>query len=662
MEPRMASVHLIPFGADAQRAVERQWLAAVTDSAASGEVRAVVRSSWARSLGAAVPPDLREAPVVMDEGALVNTIETTDWLDLARTSVVEHDPSISGAGHILTLFDHEARMLTAEGDPAALEGLADINFRPGALWSEQAVGTNGPGTALATGTATQIIGAEHYCARWQPWHCAAVPLRELSSGRILGVLDISGFREQAHPHTLNLALALALAIEHSLAAREIERRYLVVTRLTHLSHRYPADAAVAVDRHGRILLASPSAPAELAPERDHPALRSLVPDLIGRTRDSLPREVEVVVSADDTRRGVWHPVFDGRAVVGGCLLLEHREVPQGPRAARSAARLGSPPHTFADLVGESPAWRAARDTALAVARTDLPVLLLGEPGTGKEVLAQAIHQASSRHDRPFLTVNCAALSREQDDRTLLGSVSAIGRVEAATEGTLFLDEIAELPAGAQTALLRVVEDGEITRVGEPESRPVNVRVIGATSRDLATLVERRQLRSELYHRINVLSIELPPLRARGEDLPLLARRLFQTVARDLGRPEVVVEGEVFAAFLAYSWPGNLRELKNVVRRLMVIGGETISVADLPQAIRVAYMGIPPQRLSAGEATALAPRSRASHIDQEDARLMDAVNHSRTMAAAAAELGIARSTLYRRMERFGLKPKRVLDRG
>src|SRR5512134_1675181 len=320
-EPPMPTVELIPFGADAQRVLEREWLATVRGHGAPSGVRAVVRSSWERSLGAAVPPDLPAAPVVMDEGGLIGTVEATDWLDLARAAVAEHDRSFSGEGHILTLFDHEARMLTAEGDPAALEGLAEINFRPGALWSEHAVGTNGPGTALATGVATHIVGAEHFCARWQPWHCAAVPIRELTSGQILGVLDISGYRERAHPHTLNLALALALAIEQSVVAREIERRYLAVTRMTQLTHRYPADAAVAVDRHGRVLLASPSAPAGFDPDRAHPALRALVPDLIGTPRDALPREGELALSGDDRRRGVWHPVFDGRTVVGGCLVL-----------------------------------------------------------------------------------------------------------------------------------------------------------------------------------------------------------------------------------------------------------------------------------------------------------------------------------------------------
>jgi DNA-binding NtrC family response regulator len=286
---------------------------------------------------------------------------------------------------------------------------------------------------------------------------------------------------------------------------------------------------------------------------------------------------------------------------------------------------------------------------------------VGEPGTGRQAFAQAIHQASDRRDRAFVAVNCATLPREQAQRELLGSTNGPGRLEAADVGTLFLDEIGELPPAAQAVLLRAMEEGEITRVGEVRSRSVCLRVIGATSRALPALLANGRLRPELVHRLNVMSIELPALRERGRDLQLLARRFFQSVARDLGRPEVVVEERVFTAFEAYGWPGNLRELKSVVRRLMVAAGTRITLADLPQAIRAAALGHAPAAPADAGLLRTQP-GQASHIDEEDARLMEVVNRSRTMAEAAAELGITRSTLYRRMERFGLKPRRVVDRG
>ncbi len=653
----------IPSDRKAQRSLERLWLAAVQEHRPPSGVRPVVRASWERCLWASVPPDMPAAPLVWDESQLLAAAERSDWLGHARQAVIRHQGSFSGVGHILALFDHEARMLAAEGDPPALEGLGEINFRPGGLWAEPVVGTNGPGTALATGQPAHIVGAEHFCARWHPWHCAAVPIRDPVTGGILGVLDISGFREYAHPHTLNLALALVVAIERSLAARETERRYLTLSRLTELTIRYPGDPSLAVDRAGRVLCASPAVPPALRSEPDHPGLRAAVPGLVDETADATPREVALPLGPGPAQRGVWYPVFDGHTVVGGCLLLERPA--RSLSAGRRSGRTPSVRYSFDDVCGDSPALTRARETALAAAQNDLPVLLIGESGTGKEVFAQAIHVASPRRDRPFVPVNCAALPRELVESELFGYEGGAftgarregtsGKFEAADGGTIFLDEIAELPPSAQAALLRALQEGEITRVGSAQPRPVDVRVIAATNRDIQTSLRSGALRADLYYRLNVIPIELPPLRDRAGDVSRLARRFFEAAAREQGVTGVTVEPAVFDAFAAYPWPGNIRELQNVIRRLVAVTGTVVRLADLPQAIRAAALGTEPSASPAD------PPGPPSQIDREDAHLTEVVNSSGTMAEAAARLGITRSTLYRRMARFGLRPRRVVGR-
>ena len=665
----MQTSDLLPFDHDAQRTLERAWAWTVAERRAAEGVRPAVRASWERSLWASIRPDLPAAPLVWDDNQLAVTLERNDWLGLARKAVQQHQASFSGVGHILTLFDHEARMLAAEGDPAALDGLASINFRPGGDWSEGMVGTNGPGTALATGLATHIVGAEHFCEGWQKWHCAAVPVRDPATGQVLGVLDISGFREYAHPHTLNLALALVVAIEQTLAARETERRFLALSRLTDLSLRYPGDVTLAVDRAGRVLSASPSAPPAFTPGRDHPALRSTVDHLLLQSTDAMPREVAIPGLPGAGERGVWYPVLDGTTVVGGCLLVERAG--HALPAARTAPRSTKPEavrYTMEDICGDSPVLASARATAAAAAGTDLPVLLLGESGTGKEVFAQAIHAASPRRDKPFIAVNCAALPRELVESELFGyeggafsgarKEGTIGKLEAAEGGTILLDEVAELPPAAQAALLRALQENEIQRVGSVKTRRVDVRVIAATNRDIQASLASGALRQDLYYRLNVIPIELPPLRERPGDVRRLARRFFEATARELGVTEVTVDAEVFDAFSAYPWPGNVRELKNLVRRLVMMTGAVVRFGDLPQAIRSAASGVAqgPHAVKVA-VTAGAP----SPIDREDERLMAIVNSSATMAEAAARLGITRSTLYRRMERFGLSPKRVVER-
>jgi transcriptional regulator of acetoin/glycerol metabolism len=250
---------------------------------------------------------------VFSEDQLLVATEDSDWLEVASRALARQQSSFGGVGHILSLFDHEARMLSSEGDPAALEGLAEINFRPGALWTEGAVGTNGPGTALVTGAPAHIVGAEHYCERWHRWHCAAVPIRDPATQRIAGVLDISGFREYAHPHTLNLALALVIAIEQTLAARETERRYLILQSFTDLTTRYPSDTVLALDRGGRVLGSTPSL---------SPALAESLSALMRHAHGGLSSEAALPVLLDERRSALWFPALQGRTVVGGCLVLE----------------------------------------------------------------------------------------------------------------------------------------------------------------------------------------------------------------------------------------------------------------------------------------------------------------------------------------------------
>ncbi len=309
----------IPFQPEAQRELERHWSALVGSHARGSAltqargVRGIVRESWYRSVDAEVRPDLGSAPLVLNDDQVHVVAEQSDWLEVATRAVARQQQSFGGVGHILSLFDHEARMLSSEGDPAALEGLAEINFRPGALWTEDAVGTNGPGTALATGAATHIVGAEHFCERWHRWHCAAVPIRDPATGRVAGVLDISGFREFAHPHTLNLALALVIAIEQTLAAREVERRYLTLQSFTDLTTRYPGDAILALDRGGRVVSSTPSV---------SPALADSLSARMRQAGERLSSQVAEPVVIGERRSALWFPVLQGQTVVGGCLVLE----------------------------------------------------------------------------------------------------------------------------------------------------------------------------------------------------------------------------------------------------------------------------------------------------------------------------------------------------
>lgn len=611
-------------------------------------------------------PDMGRAPLALDEDGLAETRASTEWLGVVRDLIRALPPDFHTQRHLLGLFDASGRMLGSEGDPRTRDALAEINFAPGALWLESATGTNGPGTAIASDRPVHIIGAEHYCEAWQAWHCAAAPIHDPLTGEVAGVVDLSGPAEAASPQALHLILTLALAAERALAARELEHRCRLLRAFSECSGRYPGEVVIVADRAGRVIAAAPAAPPDFHPDREaDPSIRQAIAALIEEAADEAPRSARGLLVHEDAS-AVVYPVFDGASQIGGCLLL--RRVPRSrttPASSRRPTR-----YSFLDLMGESPALAEACRIAGAAAANTLPVLILGESGVGKELFAQSIHSASERRERPFIAVNCGALPTELVESELFGYVGgafsgarrdgSIGKFEAADGGTIFLDEVGELPAAAQTALLRVLQEGEITRVGGNEPKRVNVRVIAATNRDLPTALAEGRMRRDLYYRLNVLTLELPPLRERREDIALLARRFLDAAAAAMHKRGLELDDDAMAALRAYDWPGNVRELQNVIARLVALSRSTrITLADLPAATRGQVAATP-----AASATGQGTLSRApgeepnGTVREERARLLALIHSSPTMSAAAASLGVTRSTLYRRLERCGLQPKRV----
>jgi anaerobic nitric oxide reductase transcription regulator len=324
-----------------------------------------------------------------------------------------------------------------------------------------------------------------------------------------------------------------------------------------------------------------------------------------------------------------------------------------------------------DLIGTSEVIRRLRQEIELIARSDFSVLITGETGAGKEVVARAVHAASKRREHPLLYLNCATLLRSLVESELFGHVRGAftgavadraGKLELADEATLFLDEIGELPPDIQPRLLRFLQAGEVQRVGSNRTRTLNVRLLAATNRDLADAVQKERFRADLFHRLNVYPIHVPPLREHPEDIPLIAGRFSEVVRRQLGMGAVRFRPDTLDALQSYTWPGNVRELENVIARAVLrasaehLDEELVVVA--PQHIggelASPEKSVERRKEAGGRVAPAKPLKAASEDFQRDLIRTAVENNDGNWAAAARSLGINRSNLHKLAKRLGIK--------
>jgi len=312
---------------------------------------------------------------------------------------------------------------------------------------------------------------------------------------------------------------------------------------------------------------------------------------------------------------------------------------------------------FEEMLGDSTPMQEVYRLLSRIAETDASVLVTGESGTGKEVVARALHRRSPRRDRPFVALNCAAMPEALLESELFGHArgaftdartAKTGLLVQADGGTVFLDEIGELPLGMQPKILRALQERTVRPVGATEERKIDVRIVAATNRDLEQAIEERRFREDLYFRINVIHLELPPLRARGNDVLLLAQHFVERFSRRLARPVTGISPAAAERLVSYAWPGNVRELQNCVERAIALTSfETIAVDDLPERIRnyrSSHIVLAGDDLS--ELVSMEEVERRYVL-----RVLEAAAGNKLVAARV--LGFDRRTLYRKLERWGI---------
>ena len=662
-----------PGSTTAESARERAWAEFVVGKRKPA-VAPVLLHSWMRSRDFQIDPALKRSPIVLREDEWCQRRERLEALGVGVPVLERFGEELRETQDMLALCDADGYVLATGGHPRVIEETAEINLRIGGSWNEEAAGTNGIGTALAEGRTVQVIGAEHYVTAWQRWVCTGAPIRHPITGETLAVIDVTGYKERVQAHTFLAVQATAALIEQRLLLEFTLDEKLLCDRLFARANRMPADAMLAVDRRGRVVQLNAAAERLLTVRRPsggqtlRDELRPVVAAALERGGGH-PEGYEQTIGSralGGQVRIVTLPVFRDRRPIGAVVVLPLGEPGRlaDPGRRMRAENLAlreevDQASMFEEIVGTSVSLRAVLARVSRVAPTDSTVLITGETGTGKELVARAIHRGSGRSSHSFVSVNCAAIPPALIASELFGHEKGaftgalerrLGRFELADGGTIFLDEIGDLPSDTQLALLRVLQEREFERVGGNRSIRVDVRVIAATNRDLNAAMGAGAFRSDLFYRLNVFPIEMPALRERPEDIPLLVAYFVDRYARKAGKTIENIDERTFEILQGYRWPGNIRELQNVIERSVVICESETFAIDESWLRRETPKAAPPVQ-------SLADGLAAHEREMIETALAASRGRVSGRSGAAAKLGIPGSTLDSKIRALGIRKER-----
>ncbi|MDQ5987048.1 MAG: Acetoin dehydrogenase operon transcriptional activator AcoR [Syntrophus sp. SKADARSKE-3] len=619
-------------------------------------VSPVVSESWERSKRNGVDPYLKELPVIDEERIREVLSHNKELIEISQPYMKNLHSFVQGSGFIVGLSDVNTYMLEILGDRDVQEYLKGRRFSIGCCWSEKVTGTNAIGTATQLGRAIQIRASENYCRGAQKWTSSAAPIHD-PDGRLVGVISITGPYQKTNPHTLGLAVAVAYAIENEIKLRDTLNKLQIAHSFQNTVMSSMPECVVSIDNEGAISVVNKSFQNTFGRYGETLTGRNLA-DVFGhrnkgilnliKRNDSLT-DINVRIASGNTHGEYTlscYPIFSFDGMIGKVIVINEIK-----RAKTLATKMmgANAQFNFDDIVGRNLEFLNTIRQAQIASKIESNVLLLGESGTGKDIVAQAIHNDSYRNGGPYVAINCATIPRDLITSDLFGySEGAFtgsrkggsqGKFELADGGTIFLDEIAEAPLELQAALLRVIEDKSIIRIGGTRVRKIDVRIIAATNKNLKEEVRKGNFREDLYYRLNVFTISIPPLRERKDDLLLLVNTFVQHIGRRMGKVINKIDDDIFRMFKSYSWPGNVRELQNILERMINIANTDSLSADLL-----------PSELT--DVTSPDMKNVMSPVDRIEQEMIEELLKSNIpKKEIAMKLGMARSTLYRRLNNY-----------
>ena len=640
--------------------VKSAWEDLIHKGISPGEkVRAEISSSWLKCTEIGLDPFSKNSPPTLSKAKLLSLLKDNRTLiEISKPVMDMIEISVKGTGFIITMSEKNGYVLVVRGDSDIMKMARENYYLPGCLRTVEHAGTNAIGLCLTEGKPIQLTGAEHYKVQHHNWTCSSAPIYD-SHKQLIGAITLSGRSSSRHRHTLALVTEAADTIQSQLRERDlIEEKNRLNLMLTSIFNAI-SDGVISVDNGLNITNINSSAAGMLDMDAE---------SVIGRQLEEVVHPDDPLIRALKARKYLTgietgfispngqknymcrvDPIRNASGDVLGTIItmVEKRYM------MNIAKKLGGnySKYEFKDIKGSSSTFQRQIELAKIAARTNSRILIIGESGTGKELFAQAIHSYSNRRREPFVAISCAAIPRDLIESELFGYQGGsftgarregmVGKFELAHKGTLFLDEINGHPLELQAKLLRVLQQNEIMRLGDTRCIPVDVRIIAASSTDLLAEVETSNFREDLYYRLNVVEIVIPPLRERAEDIELLIDHILTHQCQEMGIEKPQISDEVLETMKAYHWPGNVRELENCIERMLLVSqGNTIRTIHLPLKPRKKEA-----RLENGVLT-----FRQGYRGMIEEALEQCGGN---ISMAAKKLNIARSTFYRKMKEFGL---------
>ncbi len=632
-------------------------------------VRPIIYESWKRSKNKRVCPfEIKDAKLSPD--ALRYAFARNEALmAVAHSYIMNLYSYVRGSNFIIALTDNRGFVLDLIGqDPEIQSRAKKSGLTVGCNRSEEYSGTNGIGTCLATGEPIQIWGREHYIEPHHSYVCSAAPIKN-QFGTIIGCLDLVGPVGAVNSHTLAMVCAAVDGIEKGLKMREAYEKISITNTQLVSTIQSISSGIVMIDNMGIIthhnnraiqFLKLPNKNYENENLANILQIKKNNPNLLELERDISHKELTIrncfgtVLNLSYSATVIYN---SNHEKINTVFVIEEQQ-----RIHKMVSKMSgfTARFTFESIIGKSAPMQQVIEIGKIAAQSDSNVLILGESGTGKELLAQSIHNASERASGPFIAINCGSLPKGLIESELFGYEGGAftgankdghpGKFELASGGTIFLDEIGDMALELQTTLLRVIQTREVVRIGGRNPKKIDVRVMAATNVNLLESVQNKSFRSDLYYRLNVLSIDIPPLRKRQEDIPVLMDYFIETYNHSMGKSISGFSDEALYDMMQYNWPGNVRELENIIERALNIAQDNmITKEDLPFDFGLKQ---PIELLLPEEEEVFLPTELPKN--KEKSRIIAILAQEEgNITNASAILNIPKRTLYRKLQKYNI---------